>query len=189
MPADERTVEVDGIRYTARVVGPAPWNKATPAWKFWKKRDSYLDDQLSAEIIEVEGHPVPLRSRPRTAIRVGTLHSMPEEDLIAKVRRAVQSAHRPPGADMVALTRGAERLVTDWGTWNSICALLLACGYETEWGPEDQEVRERDVEAIRQLLSSLEEAGSKADTWIASDLRTQLAEFVSGGPFHVVDIG
>lgn len=189
MPADERTVEVDGIRYTARVVGPAPWNKRTPAWKFWKK-DADLDDQLTAEIIEFEGHPVPLRSRPRTAIRMGTLHSMPEEDLAARVRRAVQSAHRPPGADMVALTRGDQRLVIDWGAWHSICALLLACGYETEWGPGDQEVRERDGEAIRQLLASLDEADSKsADTWITADLRDQLGGFVADGPFYLVDIG
>lgn len=189
MSANERRVDVDGVLYTARVVGPAPWNRRKQGWKFWQV-GSPVDDSIAGEIVEFEGHPEPLRHRPRTAIPIGTLNSMSQEDLVRRVRRALYSAQRPVGADMVALVRADQRMVIDWGTWNSLCALLLACGYDTEWVLGEEEVSEHDAIALSQLLSGLQRKGGKsADEWLASSLRTELIEFVAGGSFRIVDIG
>lgn len=185
---DERTIELDGVRYTARVLGPAPWNKSLPEPEFGTSGPGPLDE-LMAEIVEFTGHPVPLRSRATSAIPLGTLHSMTDVDLAKKLRRALEGAQHPHGHDLVALTRGDQRLVLSWGDWNALVALLLMCGYDMQSHPRGPEICEQDATALHQLITQIQETGGDtAKMGLPQDLPDDFVDFLSGGTFTLVDI-
>ena len=185
---DQRVVVLDGIPYTARVLGPAPWNKPKRRWwQFWRPRRIWIDDELTAEWIEFTGHPTPLRSKVRTAIKLDTLVTITDEQLVQKLEHALQMAQSPHGHDMVALTRGDERIVISWGDWRALCALLLACKFEME--SYDGEISERDAKAVHELAVELQKHKDNVMGWPPQNLPGGFVEFLSGGPFSVVDIG
>lgn len=190
MGNDQRVIVMDGTRYAARVRGAAPWNRARLRWwQFWRRR-SDLVDGLAADVIEFTGHPTPLRSRVESAIPQGTLHTIPEKDLIRKLRRALMLATHPAGNDLVALTRGDQRVVMTWADWNVLGALLLAGGYELQGGYGAPEVPERDAMALHHLISELKSRHEgPASRVLPQDLPEGLLEFLAGGAFHLNDIG
>jgi hypothetical protein len=178
---------LEGIRYTAWVVGPTPWNTTPSRWKFWKRRPDPLE-QLAADIVDFDGHPVPTRSRIQGAIPHGSLHTLPEEDLLGVLKHAISRAGHPTGNDLVVLARADERFVLSWGDWNSLGALLLAGGYEMEIDPWGPEISEQDALALNQLVSIIVKDGSTASAWRLRDLPDGFAEFLTGGAFHLTDI-
>lgn len=185
---DQRHIVLDGIQYTARVIGPAPWNATPSRWKFWKRKPDPLE-QLAADIIDFDGHPVPTRSRVQGAIPHGSLHTLPEEDLLRALERALQRAGRPTGNDLVVLARGDEKFVLSWGDWNWFGALLLAGGYEMQSDPWGPEISKQDALALHQLVSSLIAKGKSAAELMPRDLPDGFVEFLAGGAFNVTDIG
>lgn len=90
---------------------------------------------------------------------------------------------------MVALTRGDQQFVLDWGDWRWLGVGLLACGYEMESDPAGPAVSEQDAMALREFVGQLQtEGGDAAEKWLPSDLPPQFMDFLAGGAFSVVDV-
>jgi len=179
---EERTFDIEGVMYQARVIGPLGKAPMRRWWKPWGRLAQPL-----FEWVEFSSEQVEVPDRARTLVEGGSLSSLSASELSRRFAVALEHAKIPPANEALAFVRNGGEFVLARGDWNCIQATALIVGWEPRSSDSvtDQEAKEL-ARMYRDLANRLDRKTMKE---MGLEPPAGLVDFLDGGGFQVSRIG